>query len=66
MYGDPKLTDLRPGDTVRPLSGKGGPWVIQSLGTQAALWGPDEEVAIFETGEFVAVNKLRKVTDVER
>ena len=42
------------------------PWVVQSLGTQAALWGPDEEVAIFESGEFMAVEKLRKVTDVER
>ena len=57
---------LRIGDTVRPLTGRGGPWVVQSLGTQAALWGPDEEVAIFESGEFMAVEKLRKVTDVER
>ena len=54
------------GDTVRPLTGRGGPWVVQSLGAQAALWGPDGEVAIFESGEFMAVEKLRKVTDVGR
>jgi hypothetical protein len=55
---------LQPGDTV--MAGRKGPYVIQSLGTQAAFWGPDEEIAVFENGEFMAVDKLKRVDYAER
>lgn len=43
--------------------GKGGPWTIQSLGSQPSLLGDsDIQVAIFEGGRFMAVDKLKLAT----
>lgn len=53
------------GDIVTPRRGKGGPWVIASFGSQPSLFGDsDIEVAIFDDGRFMAVNKLRLATGV--
>lgn len=53
---------MKIGDTVTPKRGRGGPWIIQSFGSQPSLLGDsDIEVAIFDGGRFMAVNKLRLV-----
>lgn len=54
------------GDTVVPKRGKGGPWIIASLGSQPSMFNEDEvKVAIFENGSFMALNKLRRAPDAE-
>lgn len=56
------MSELKPGDLVFPKRGKGGPWVIQSLGSQPSFFGDkDIDVAIFDNGTFLRVDKLKKV-----
>ena len=57
------MTELKIGDTVLPVRGRGGPWVVASIGSQPSMFGPDVEVAVFEDGSFMDVERLKKATD---
>ena len=54
--------ELKPGDTVVPRRGRGGPWVIASIGSQSLLFGDgNEKVVHFKDGTFIEANKVKKV-----
>lgn len=53
------MDEFKPGDTVVPKRGRGGPWVVASLGEQAVMFGEAVKVAIFEGGKFMALDKLK-------
>lgn len=43
-----------------PRRGNGGPWVIQSLGSQESLFGDDRvQVAMLSDGRFMKIDDLR-------
>ena len=52
--------ELKPGDTVVPRRGRGGPWVIESIGVQPTFL-PDVnvKVAVFKGGSFMPIEKLK-------
>jgi hypothetical protein len=56
------MDDLKPGEAVVPKRGRGGPWVVASLGEQAVFFGEPIKIAIFEEGGFMAVEKLKLVS----